>query len=194
MRIGIDARELCGRATGVGRYLAGLLHEWASGGRACAHDFVVYASAPSSLPPDARKFRTRVVAGRSGTWWEQVRLPREAKADNLDVWFAPGYTAPLRMAVPIIVAIHDLSFVAHPEWFGVREGARRRWLVGRSARVAAAVITISQFSRRELIERLAVAAGRGPVVPPGIGGGSPAPGGCPPAPGPRGRAPKGGGR
>jgi glycosyltransferase involved in cell wall biosynthesis len=171
MRIGIDARELCGRATGVGRYLAGLLHEWASGGRACAHDFVLYAPEPISLPLDARKFRTRVVAGRSGRRWEQVRLPREAKADNLDVWFAPGYTAPLRMAVPMVVAIHDLSFVAHPEWFGVREGARRRWLVGRSARVAAAVITISQFSRRELIERLDVPAGRITVVPPGIGTG-----------------------
>jgi len=49
-------------------------------------------------------------------------------ADSLDVWFAPAYTAPLRLAAPIVVAIHDLSFVAHPEWFRVREGARRRWL------------------------------------------------------------------
>src|SRR2546421_2489869 len=171
MRIGIDARELCGRATGVGRYLAGLLHEWAIGGRASAHEFVLYAPEPISLPLDARKFRTRVVAGTPGTWWEQVRVRREAKADNLDVWFAPGYTAPLRMAIPIVVAIHDVSFVAHPEWFGVREGARRRWLVGRSARMAAAVITISQFSRRELIERLDVPAARITVVPPGVGTG-----------------------
>ena len=44
MRIGIDARELCGRATGVGRYLGGLLHEWARPGHAAGrHEFVLYA-------------------------------------------------------------------------------------------------------------------------------------------------------
>ncbi|HJZ76311.1 MAG TPA: glycosyltransferase family 1 protein [Vicinamibacterales bacterium] len=169
MRIGIDAREMCGRATGVGRYLAGLLHEWATGGRACAHEFVLYASEPLALTLDSRKVRTRVVAGSGGTWWEQITLPRGVNADALDVWFAPGYTAPLRLAVPIVVAIHDLSFVAHPEWFGVREGARRRWLVRRAANAAAAIITISQFSKREIVERLNVGEARVHVVPPGIG-------------------------
>ena len=173
MRIGIDARELCGRATGVGRYLGGLLVEWARGGRAAAHDFVLYAPEAIALPLDARKFRTRIVPGRPGTWWEQVTLPREAAADSLDVWFAPGYTAPLRLRVPVVAAIHDLSFVAHPEWFTIRDGARRRWLVRQTAGRAAAVITISEFSRRELIERLGVEAARIQVVPPGVGvGGS----------------------
>src|SRR4051812_9896964 len=171
MRIGVDARELCGRATGVGRYLAGLLLEWARGGPAGAHDFVLYAPEAIALPLDARKFRTRIVPGRPGTWWEQVTLPREARADSLDVWFAPAYTAPLRLTVPVVVAIHDLSFVAHPEWFTIREGARRRWMVRQTAAGADAVITISEFSRRELIERLGVEAARIHVVPPGVGTG-----------------------
>jgi len=171
MRIGIDGRELCGRATGVGRYLAGLLRQWAAGGRACAHEFVLYAAEPVALSLDSRKFRTRVVTGSGGTWWEQIALPRETNADALDVWFAPGYTAPLRVTVPLVVSIHDLSFVAHPEWFGVREGARRRWLVRRTAKAAAAVITISQFSKREIVDRLDVDAARIHVVPPGVGAG-----------------------
>ncbi len=76
---------------------------------------------------------------------------RDAVAsDALDVFFAPGYTAPLRRAEPTVVAIHDISFVAHPEWFRFREGARRRWLTSRAASQAAAVVTISQFSKREL--------------------------------------------
>jgi len=170
MRVGIDARELCGRATGVGRYLAGLLLEWARS-RDSAHDFVLYAPEAIALPLDARKFRTRIVPGKPGTWWEQVTLPREASTDSLDVWFAPGYTAPLRLGVPVVVAIHDLSFVAHPEWFTMREGVRRRWLVRHTAAAAAAVITISEFSRRELIERLDVKAARIHVVPPGVGTG-----------------------
>jgi glycosyltransferase involved in cell wall biosynthesis len=166
MRIGIDARELCGRATGVGRYLGGLLRQWATDNR--AHEFVLYAPGAIALPLDARRFATRLVAGSAGTWWEQARLPRAAAGDHLDIWFAPAYTAPLGLSLPLVVAIHDLSFVAHPEWFRTLEGARRRWLVKQAARKARAVITISQFSRRELIERLDVPAARISVIPPGI--------------------------
>jgi glycosyltransferase involved in cell wall biosynthesis len=170
MRIGIDARELCGRSTGVGRYLGGLLQHWASDTEARAHEFVLYAPEAIALPLDARRFPTRTLPGSPGSWWEQVRLPRAAASDHLDVFFAPAYTAPLRLATAIVVAIHDLSFVAHPEWFRVREGARRRWLTRQSARRADAVVTISEFSKRELMDRLNVPAGKIHVIPPGMAG------------------------
>jgi glycosyltransferase involved in cell wall biosynthesis len=170
MRIGIDARELCGRATGVGRYLGGLLREWAADSRARAHEFVLYAPKPIALSLDARRFPTRTIAGPPGTWWEQVQVPRVAASDHLDVWFAPAYTAPLRLVAPIVVVIHDLSFVAHPEWFRLREGARRRWLTSQTASRAAAVVTVSEFSKRELIDRLDVPAGNIHVIP-SYGGG-----------------------
>ena len=76
-------------------------------------------SAPRSIHDGSRRGSSRAPAG---TWWEQVRVPSVAPDDHLDVFFAPAYTAPLRMRVPTVVAIHDLSFVAHPEWFGTREG------------------------------------------------------------------------
>ena len=168
MRVGIDARELGGRATGVGRYLGGLLREWSADSRARAHEFVLYSAEPIALPLDGRRFATRTIPGSGGTWWEQLQLPRAAVSEHLDVWFAPAYTAPLRLTVPTVVAIHDLSFVAHPEWFRLGEGARRRWLTRQSARRAASVITISEFSKRELIDRLDVPAGKIHVIPPGI--------------------------
>jgi glycosyltransferase involved in cell wall biosynthesis len=190
MRIGVDARELCGHPTGVGRYLSGLLHEWAAL-RGLPHEFVLYAHDATTLSLDARRFATRIVPGPPGTWWEQVRVPRAVARDHLDVWFAPGYSAPLRIHVPTVVAIHDLSFVAHPEWFSIREGARRRWLTSQSAARASAVVTISEFSKRELVDRLGVAEERVHVIPPGIGAGGRgraqplAPSPLPPAPGPR---------
>jgi glycosyltransferase involved in cell wall biosynthesis len=168
MRIGIDARELCGRPTGVGRYLAGLLAEWQRGARARAHEFVLYATEAPSVELDTHRFALRIVPGPGGTWWEQVRAPRAAAADHLDVWFAPAYSAPLTLRVPIVVAVHDVSFFARPEWFSVREGIRRRWLTRHSVSRAATVITISQFSKRELMERLGVPAEKISVVPPGV--------------------------
>jgi glycosyltransferase involved in cell wall biosynthesis len=168
MRIGIDARELCGRPTGVGRYLNGLLAEWAVDNGARRHEFVLYAPEPLTVTLDARRFATRIVPGPGGTWWEQVRLPAVAAKDHLDVLFAPAYTAPLLRTVATVVAIHDLSFAAHPEWFGVREGIRRRWLSRQSAERARAVITISQFSRRELTEKFGLHESKIHVIPPGI--------------------------
>ena len=166
MRIGIDARELVGRATGAGRYLAGLLEQWSTEAR--AHEFLLYAPEPIGLSLDARRFPTREVRGPGGWRWEQIQLPRVASADHLDVWFAPAYTAPLRLKVPCVAAIHDISFVAHPEWFRVREGVRRRWLTQQTARSAKAVVTISEFTKRELVERLGVSESKIHVIPPGI--------------------------
>jgi glycosyltransferase involved in cell wall biosynthesis len=168
VRIGIDSRELCGRATGAGRYLRGLLSEWSRDERALAHEFVLYAPEPIGMPLDARRFATRVVPGFPGTWWEQVRLPSLVARDHLDLFFAPAYTAPLAIKVPIVVVIHDVSFAAHPEWFSAREGLRRRLLSRRAARQAKAVITVSRFSRSEIVERLAVSESRVHVIPWGI--------------------------
>jgi len=168
MRIGIDARELCGRATGAGRYLGGLLHEWAREETTRRHEFVLYAHEPLSIPLDSRRFATRLVSGKAGTWWEQARLPRLSRQDHLDVFFSPAYSAPLQLDVPTVVAIHDLSFVVHPEWFRTREGVRRRWLTRESARRARAIVTISEFSRREITEHLRLDDERVHVIPPGI--------------------------
>jgi glycosyltransferase involved in cell wall biosynthesis len=168
MRIGIDARELCGRATGAGRYLLGLLRQWNADEAFRGHEFVLYAPEPLSVGFDARRFPTRIVDGAPNTWWEQVRLPPIAARDHLDVFFAPAYTSPLATRIPTVTAIHDVSFAAHPEWFSAREGLRRRTISRRAARHSHAVITISEFSRREIVEHLGVAESRIHVIPPGI--------------------------
>jgi len=170
MRIGIDTRELMGRPTGVGRYLAELLREWStpSAGVAGRHDFVLYGPAPMS-PAVAQPFSSlgaaaRIVPGGGGTWWEQVSLPAAASRDQLDLFFAPAYTSPLRLSCPITLTIHDLSFFAHPEWFRRREGFRRRFVTRRSARRAAVVLTDSEFSRAEVQSHLGIPADRIRVV------------------------------
>ena len=168
MRIGIDAREICGRPTGAGRYLAGLLREWAIAEDARRHEFVLYAPEALTIAHDSHRFDTRRVPGTSGSWWEQVSLPRAVRADHLDALFSPAYSTPLHLNVPTLVAIHDVSFVAHPEWFRTREGVRRRWLTRASAGRARAIVTISEFSRREIADRLGIPGSRIHVIPPGI--------------------------
>ncbi len=152
-----------------------MLHEWQGSNEAARrHQFVLYTPEPlADLPSAPHVFSIRaVIPGSGGTWWEQMDVPRAVRGDALDVFFAPAYSAPLRLHVPTVVAIHDVSFVVHPEWFRPREGLRRRWLTRQSAASqAAAVVTISQFSKRELMDRLDIAEAKIHVIAPGIGAG-----------------------
>jgi glycosyltransferase involved in cell wall biosynthesis len=171
MRIAIDGRELAGHATGVGRYLAEVLRAWNDLPGASAHDFVVCTHAPLALPALPRlRLSTVVAPGAGGTWWEQTALPRLVRASKPDVLFAPAYTAPIRCRVPVVLTIHDVSFCAHPEWFSWREGSRRRTLTGLAARRAARVLTDSQFSKDEIVQRLGVDGARVQVIYPGSSG------------------------
>ena len=185
MRIGIDGRELLGNRTGVGRYLAELCDRWRRLPRADGHEFVVYSPQPGDYLSDlgwpfeegreeARgRFSHRSVPGPGGTRWEQTALPAVANADGIDVFFAPAYSAPLRLRSPHVVTIHDVSFVAHPEWFRWRDGVRRRWLTRHAVARAHAVITVSRFSRQEVLQHYDVPAGRVRVVRSGAGYGQP---------------------
>ncbi len=172
MRIGIDARELVGQPTGIGRYVAQLCREWSRAPIAEEHRFVLYvpdsaSSSTRSFPflDVADRFDVTVVPGSAGTFWEQAALPPIANRDHLDVFFAPAYSAPLRLSPPCVLTIPDVSFAAHPEWFTWREGLRRRWLAIRAAARAVRVLTISEFSRREISNHLGVEIDRIHVIP-----------------------------
>ena len=155
MRVAIDARELCGRPTGVGRYLAGLLTAWATSEHARRHQWTLLTHAALDAAPHWNT-ALEVVSGGGGTAWEQFALPGALRRERPDVFFAPGYTAPLTVAAPLVLTIHDVSFFAHPEWFSFREGTRRRLLTAWSARRARRVITDTDFSASEIARFIGV--------------------------------------
>jgi glycosyltransferase involved in cell wall biosynthesis len=172
MRIAVDGRELAPHPTGVGRYLLEILQAWAQDPAAADCDVTVYApvdidwSSPRFHGPGAHLL-TRVLAGGGGTAWEQWRLPL-ALGRDADVLYAPAYSAPLLAQVPTVVTVHDVSFFAHPEWFRPREGLRRRWTCRAAAANAATVLTVSAFSKTEIVRWLGVPAHRVVVTPLGV--------------------------
>jgi glycosyltransferase involved in cell wall biosynthesis len=173
MHVAIDARELSGRATGAGRYLSQLLSGWATLPAAQAHRFTLFSHAPIAHREPGLNHASVVLPGGGGTWWEQVTLASALRRDRYEVLFAPGYTAPLTGSTPIALAVHDVSFAAHPEWFRPRERWRRTWVTRRAARRARVVLTLSSFSRDEIVHHLGVAGRSIRVIP--LGTGLPAP-------------------
>ncbi len=167
MRIAVDARELCGHPTGVGRYLGELLAEWATNADANRHEWTLYAHAAPQVPA-AWRGKITVVPGGGGSSWEQWAYPRALAAHRPDVLFAPAYSAPLTAPAPVVLTVHDVSFYAHPEWFSKREGTRRRLLTGWSARRAKVVLTDTAFSQGEIARHIGLPASRVQVIPLGI--------------------------
>jgi glycosyltransferase involved in cell wall biosynthesis len=160
--VAVDGRELLGRSTGVGRYLWHVLDEWArTPGVPLAPILIVPSEPPASLRAEWPRLPWIVEAGSgSGTLWEQTKLARAADRSGAEVLFAPAYTAPLRTRCRVVVAIHDLSYFSHPEWFSMREGTRRRWLTRASAARADAIVTVSAFSAGEIVRWLRVPAAK----------------------------------
>lgn len=151
IHIGIDAREIAGTPTGVGRYLAGVLQQWSREGWPHRVSLFLHRDPPEWAT--SLTFPCSIVlapARSAGTWWEQRQLPALAARASVDVLLSPAYTAPLRLRCPSVVIIHDVSFFAQPGGFRWREGLRRRVITRASARRAAAVVTVSAFSAEEI--------------------------------------------
>jgi glycosyltransferase involved in cell wall biosynthesis len=142
-----------------------LLDAWSAGDAMRRHQWTLIA--PRPIEGASRwAAAVEVVPGGGGTLWEQWTLPHAISAARPDVFFAPGYTAPVTVAAPLVLTIHDLSFFAHPEWFAFREGTRRRLLTAWSARRARTVITDSEFSKAEIARHIGIKSAR--VIPLGI--------------------------
>lgn len=157
MRIAIDAQELAGKPTGVGRYVAQVLRAWRELSETRGHEFILCTPEPLPEYDGLLPGSVAIAAGR-GTRWQQLTLPRLVAAAHADVLFAPAYSGPVLSRVPMVVSIHDASYFAHPEWFAWREGHRRRLLTRISAWRASRILTFSDFSRREIARHTGVSA------------------------------------
>jgi glycosyltransferase involved in cell wall biosynthesis len=93
--------------------------------------------------------------------WEQLAGARLAAEVGADVWHGPHYTMPLRLAVPAVVTVHDLTFFDHPEWHERAKVLFFRRAIRASARRAATLVCVSDATARRLD---AVTHPRGSVV------------------------------
>jgi alpha-1,3-rhamnosyl/mannosyltransferase len=96
---------------------------------------------------------------------ENAWLPRQISEQRLDVAHHLGGLLP-RCPVPAVVTLHDLQYLAYPEYFSA---AKRRYLrlsQGSSLRRAAFVAAISEFTRDDAIRAFDLDPAKVVVVPP----------------------------
>jgi glycosyltransferase involved in cell wall biosynthesis len=153
LRVGIDVSPLELTGAGTARYLRHLIDavEREPGVELRRHRF----------PGSSRA--AKVV--RDTTWYLGA-LPVAARKD--DVLHVPGHRGPLLSPARLVVTIHDLAVLRHPETFNRWTRTYSRVFLPRLARSAARVIAVSEFTSLEAVELLGVHEDRVRVIPHGV--------------------------
>jgi glycosyltransferase involved in cell wall biosynthesis len=105
------------------------------------------------------------LAHRAGHAWEQLALP--VAAARAALIYSPANLAPV-LSRRNVVVIHDAAALRHPDAYSRQYVAYQRRLLPAIARTARLVITVSEFSRSELVELLDADATKITVIPEGV--------------------------
>jgi glycosyltransferase involved in cell wall biosynthesis len=92
-------------------------------------------------------------------WYPRLKVP------GADVLHCPTFRGPFRSKTPLVVTVHDLAVLRHPEWFNAWTRRYSRLAVPRVVRAAARVIAVSEFTKRELRDLLGAPEEKIRVVP-----------------------------
>jgi glycosyltransferase involved in cell wall biosynthesis len=150
MRVAFDAHMIGTRETGNEAYAVGVLRglaHLADGG-----EYDLLTPHPDritlQLPP---AFRT-VRIWPSTSWWRiPVAIPIAAWRRKADVLHMTTYVAPPRSPCPMVVTIHDLSYLAYPNAFSRRVRTILTRLVPGSVARATCVIAVSEFTKQDVV-------------------------------------------
>jgi glycosyltransferase involved in cell wall biosynthesis len=142
MRFSVDARAIGRHSAGADVYVRNLVNSFAALDN--KSEFIIYLSvddAASWVPPRfvQRRVSDSPFAHLSCEFSRQIRMDAP---DLLHV----QYTSPLACPAPIVVSVHDVGFLEHPDFFPRFRALQLRWSVNRTVRSAAKILTVSDFS------------------------------------------------
>jgi glycosyltransferase involved in cell wall biosynthesis len=147
MRFAVDAHAIGRHLTGNEVYVRSLLGALASRSPDC--EFIAYVSSGDALGALPGSIRLRRVAANP---FLRLGLDLSAKVwrDRPDLLHVQ-YTAPLGCPVPVVVSVHDVSFLEHPEYFPRERAWQLQLTVRQTVRRAAKVLTGTEFSRLSIL-------------------------------------------
>jgi len=167
VHIAIDAHSVGAQLAGNETYAVNLIEALA--GIDQSNRYTLYVTKQSAVDRFTNRWPNFQVK-RTLPHTPLVRIPLtlsiELRKNRVDVLHVQ-YTAPPRTPCALVATIHDLSFEHLPKTFKRRSRAQLRLTVRRTAQKAAQILTLSAFSRDDIIETYAVDPERVLVTPPG---------------------------
>jgi glycosyltransferase involved in cell wall biosynthesis len=156
LRVGMDVSSLALTRAGTARHIESLLEALEHEPEVEVRRYGLGGSSRALVP-------VRDVA------WYLAALPARARKDRVNVLHCPTHRAPIRSTVPLVVTFHDLAVLRHPETFNRWTRTYSRLALPRVAKAARRLITVSEFTRRELLDLLDVPEEKVHVIPNAVG-------------------------
>jgi glycosyltransferase involved in cell wall biosynthesis len=155
MRIGIDAHAIGARQGGNETYIRNLIKSLAEiDGENHYTIYLANARAAAQWREEFtdryKNFSVRLLPPPTPLVRVPVFLAYELFRRPVDLLHVQ-YTAPPFCRVPVVATIHDLAFERMPETFTRRGSFQLKLTVRRTAKKAARVATVSEYSRRDLL-------------------------------------------
>lgn len=148
--------------TGSGQYTRGLWHAFCVQARPVV--LLRPDSEPARMPDVAQRTRQEPLGKVAKVRWEQWGIVHTARQIGAQLLHVPYFAGPLRAPFPVVLTVHDVIPLVLPEY---RTLAMRLYLLLaiRAAHRAAAIITDSEASYRDIVRYLRVPAERVHVIP-----------------------------
>jgi len=157
MHIGIEASAFYKNIAGSGVYARNLIHTLNQ--MYGADNTISFYSSRRESEIDLEKKRgvlARWITGIKDLFWTQIVLPLRLKRDRVDVLFGPSFFGPVFSPCPLVVTILDLGFIRFPHTVDLLLRIYLRFIIPLVKRKADVIVTISDFSKSEIVELLKV--------------------------------------
>jgi len=153
MLIGIDAsRANKANKTGVEWYAFHLIQQLKKMTQGDGHTWILYSNellkgGLEKLPDGWYEVRAHWPIKKG---WTQIRLSYELWRRPTDVFFVPAHVLPRVIPKKTVVTIHDVGFHCFPQLYKPRDRQFHEWSTKDIAKRVSRVITVSEFSGREI--------------------------------------------
>ncbi|HET7872806.1 MAG TPA: glycosyltransferase family 1 protein [Terriglobales bacterium] len=149
MKIAYDLRRI--KNPGIGRYMKCLVEAVLA--RAPEHEYLLIVP-PEGVEIDRQSNAQVEVVCCSLKYYsvrEQIELPWILRRHRIDLFHSPHFNLPLASSCPMIATLHDVIFLACPEDLPSRLGRTYyRGMMEATVRRAKRIITVSEFSKRDI--------------------------------------------
>lgn len=155
MLIGIEAsRANRLRKTGVEWYAYHLIQKMKALVEAKKHSWLLYSNTPLAmgLEKGLVNWHERRLSWPPKYLWTQVRLTGEMMRRKPDVLFVPAHVLPRVIPKKTVVTIHDVGFHRFPQLYKKRQVYYHEWSTKDIVKRAARILTVSVFSKQELVD------------------------------------------
>ncbi len=160
----VDADVLGRQRTGDETYVRNLLRELALLADDAGLRFAAVTRHPELVPDGVEPVELQA---RSQELRMALGLPKTLRRLEADLCHTQ-YALPLRPPCPCVVTVHDTSYARDPELMNRKDGRVFRTVVPRAVKKAARVLTVSERTKRDLVDLYGIAPARVVVTPNGV--------------------------